>query len=105
MARPFHHPAAEDISIDGILYALSDPSRRDILFNLMGCEGMNCGQACEGLPPSTVSFHFTVLREAGLIHSEKKGVQVVNTARKAEIDERFPGLLHSIFQHHRKHKE
>jgi len=104
MARPLHHPSPRDITLDGVLHALSDPARRKILFKLMGCEGMSCGKSCDKMPPSTISFHYRVLREAGLIHSKKRGVEVINRARKAEIEERFPGLLHTIFQHHKSGK-
>ena len=104
MARALPHPAAEDITLDGILHALSDPVRRDILFKVMGCSGLSCSQACTELPPSTISFHYRILREAGLIHSEKKGVEVINTGRKAEIEKRFPGLLHTVFKHHNSGK-
>ena len=92
----FHHPAMEDISIDGVLYALSDPTRRNIVVKLAACAGINCSQACEELPPSTVSHHHRILREAGLIRSEKKGVEVINSLRRADIDSRFPGLLDAI---------
>ena len=101
MARPLPHPATKDITLDGILHALSDPVRRDILFRLQGCDGLSCSKACAELPPSTISFHYRVLREAGLIRSEKKGVELINTARKAEIDQRFPGLLHAVFVQHK----
>lgn len=96
MARPFHHPAAEEISLDGVLHALSDPVRRTIVAKLMASGGLNCGQACAGLPPSTVSHHHRVLREAGLIRSERCGVEVKNKARVEEIERRFPGLLAAI---------
>ena len=105
MARVFHHPALKEITLDGILHAMSDPVRRNILFKLSGCEGMNCSEACEALPPSTISFHYRILREAGLIRSEKRGVEVINTSRKPEIEQRFPGLLHALFQHHKKSKK
>ena len=52
------------------------------------------------LSPSTISFHTRILLEAGLIYSEKQGVSVINTARKEEIEKRFPGSLHAVFQHH-----
>ena len=96
MARLFHHPATEDISIDGILYALADPTRRSIVAKLATCSGINCSQACEELPPSTVSHHHRILRESGLIRSEKKGVEVINSLRRSDIDSRFPGLLDAI---------
>ena len=102
MAKPFYHPPVKDIKLDGILHALADPSRRRILFKLMGCSGMNCSKSCGKMPPSTVSFHYRVLREAGLIRSKKKGVEVINAVRQTEIEKRFPGLLHTIFRHHKK---
>jgi len=103
MSRSFHHPSGPDITLDGVLHALSDPVRRNILVKLLGCDGLSCSKACEELPASTISFHYRVLREAGLIHSEKRGVEVINIARKAEVEQRFPGLLHSVFQHHHVH--
>ena len=99
MARQFHHPAVEDITIDGILYALSDPTRRSIIAKLSTCAGINCSQACQELPPSTVSHHHRILRETGLIRSEKKGVEVINSLRRADVERRFPGLLDAILNH------
>jgi DNA-binding transcriptional ArsR family regulator len=104
MARPLHHPSAKDITIDGILYALADPVRRGIVLKLLSGEKMNCGKACGDLSPSTISFHYKILRESGLILSEKKGVEVVNCLRKDEVDKRFPGLLDSILKNHRPPK-
>lgn len=101
MAKVFYHPATKDLTIDGILYALADPIRRSMLFRLMQCTGMSNSEAGEDqLSPSTLSFHMRILREAGLIKSEKHGVSVINTVRKEDIEKRFPGLLHTIFQHH-----
>lgn len=96
MARPFHHPSADEIVLDAILYALSDPVRRSIVGKLLASGGMNCGQACAELPPSTVSHHHRILRESGLIRSEKRGVEVLNSVRRDDIDRRFPGLLDAI---------
>jgi DNA-binding transcriptional ArsR family regulator len=98
MARPFNHPAARDISLDNVLHALSDPMRREIVKKLMASASMSCIGACATLPASTVSFHHKILREAGLIRSEKKGVEVINTLRRQDIDARFPGLLDAIFR-------
>lgn len=100
MARAFNHPSAKDITIDGLLHALSDPVRRGIVLKLMNGEGMSCSKACVDLSPSTISFHHKILRETGLIHSEKRGVEVINRVRKDEIDKRFPGLLDTILEHH-----
>jgi hypothetical protein len=37
-----------------------------------------------------------VLREAGVIRQEVRGRQRMVTLRRAELDDRFPGLLASI---------
>lgn len=92
----------KDLTIDGLLYALSDPIRREIIAKLASCDSMSCAKSCAvGLSPSTVSFHHRILRENGLIKSEKVGVTVVNTLRKSELDKKFPGLLDSILKHHK----
>lgn len=102
MARPFTHPSIKEVTIDSVLYALSDPIRRSIVIKLLGCKDMNCSKAaCTELPPSTISFHYKVLRESGLVRSEKKGVEVMNSIRRVEIDKRFPGLLEAILTHHK----
>lgn len=54
------------------------------------------GGTKQAVPKSTLSQHFRILREAGLIRSERRGVEVLNSSRFAEIDARFPGLLTSI---------
>jgi len=52
------------------------------------------------IPKSSLSQHFKVLREAGLIRSERQGVEMHNTSRCGEVDERFPGLLVAIIDAH-----
>ena len=99
--RPLVHPAIEDISVEAVLHALADPVRVAICAELSGpgCKS-NCSAVQEILnepvPKSTLSQHFRILREAGLIRSERRGVEVLNSSRCAEIDARFPGLLTSI---------
>ncbi len=100
MQRPFVHPAAEDVTLESVLYALADPTRLEIVKKLASenC-GMNCSMAAPAdLPKSTQSHHFQVLREAGLIRSERRGTEVVNSLRCAEIDKRFPGVVASILK-------
>lgn len=104
MARSFVHPSAKDFTIDGVLYALSDPVRRNIVATLYNCESMSCSKACEPLSPSTISFHHKILREYGLIRSEKVGVEVINSLRLDELNKRFPGLVESIIKFHRAAK-
>jgi DNA-binding transcriptional ArsR family regulator len=100
MVRSHHHPSFDDLTLDSVLHALSDPTRRDIVVKLLAEGPMNCGDACKTLPPSTVHHHHRILREAGLIRSERKGVEVVNSVRRGDVDRRFPGLLEAILGQH-----
>jgi DNA-binding transcriptional ArsR family regulator len=50
----------------------------------------------KSIPKSTLSQHFKALREAGLIRSERRGVEMQNTSRCIEIDKRFPGLIPAL---------
>jgi DNA-binding transcriptional ArsR family regulator len=54
------------------------------------------------MPKSTCSQHYRILREAGLIVSERRGVDLSSRVRAAELDGRFPGLLASILKSHKK---
>jgi DNA-binding transcriptional ArsR family regulator len=99
--RPIFHPAIEDVSPEAILHALSDPNRAAILVNIMQEGG---GKPCSSvaslgdrvIPKSSLSSHFKILREAGLIRSERHGVEIRNHLRLAEVNLRFPGLVGAI---------
>lgn len=101
--RPLYHPSAQDITVEGILYALSDPVRVQIYAEIAASE---CPRICSNflnidnrkLPKSTLSQHFRILREAGLIRSVRKGVEVQNTTRCAELYDRFGNLVGTIIE-------
>jgi DNA-binding transcriptional ArsR family regulator len=48
------------------------------------------------------SQHYRILREAGLIVSERRGVDLSSRVRTAELEARFPGLLASILKSYKK---
>jgi len=98
----FVHPSTEDITLAGVLSALADPNRLKIVKGLIGqkdCMSCTAAAPCPAMAKSTLSNHFRVLREAGLIQTTKKGVEHQNTVREADINARFPGLLKSILKH------
>ncbi len=103
--RPLFHPSIEDITVEGILHALSDPARVAIYADIVSQE---CAQNCstflrvsnKTIPKSTLSQHFRELREAGLIRGERHGVEVHNTSRCKELEQRFPGLIRAIVSAH-----
>ncbi|MCI2809200.1 ArsR/SmtB family transcription factor [Eoetvoesiella caeni] len=94
--RPFKHPAASELSLERVLYALSDSIRLDIVRHLARVDAATCGELDGGRPKSTVSHHFKVLREAGLVFTKNNGTIHMNTLRRADIESRFPGLLAAI---------
>ncbi len=94
------------MTVEAILHALSDPVRVAIFAEIAGSAcSRNCSnflQVCEQpVPKSTLSQHFKALREAGLIRGERRGVEMHNTPRCAEVDKRFPGLIAAIIKAHR----
>ncbi len=103
--RPLVHPSIENVSVEGILHALSDPVRAAIYAKLASSHG---ARACSSflqisdrsIPKSTLSQHFRALREAGLIRSERCGVEMRNSTRCDEIERRFPGLIAAILNAH-----
>ena len=103
--RPLFHPSIEDVTVEAILHALSDPVRVAIYAQIAGA---SCPQTCSNfvnisektIPKSTLSQHFKALRESGLIRGERQGVEMRNTSRCAEIDKRFPGLIAAIIKAH-----
>ena len=101
----FVHPAKEDITLAGVLGALGDPMRLKILKKLLetGAAGLSCSGAapCAEMAKSTLSHHFRVLRDAGLIRTTKQGVENLNSVRWDDVNERFPGLLKTIMKFQR----
>ena len=103
--KPIYHPSIQDISVEGILHALSDPVRARIFADIVRA---NCAQTCSTflevsdrpVPKSTLSQHFKVLREAGLIRSERRGVELLNTPRCEEINSRFGNLISAVIEAH-----
>ena len=92
------HPDITEIDLPTVLAALADPHRLDTVRRLAACEGMSCSQGmpCDQLPKATRSNHYKVLRQAGLVSTEKRGREVINRLRRKELDTRFPGLLDAV---------
>jgi DNA-binding transcriptional ArsR family regulator len=103
--RPLVHPSIQDITVGGVLHALSDPVRVAIYADIVA---QDCSQNCstflniteKPIPKSTLSQHFRILREAGLIRSERRGVEMHNLSRCQEVEDRFPGLIRTIVNAH-----
>ncbi|MFB7493652.1 ArsR/SmtB family transcription factor [Streptomyces sp. NPDC056161] len=85
------------VSLQQVLEALVDPVRRGVVYQLTRAgEDLSCGTFDAPVSPSTLTHHFNVLREAGVIRQYYVGATKMNTLRGQELEERFPGLLSSV---------
>ena len=98
--RALAHPTQAEMQLDTVLSALSDPVRRQIVGQLGGDASID--QACSAfqlpISKSTSTYHFRVLREAGLIEQRYSGTTILNTLRAADLEARFPGLLRAVLR-------
>ncbi len=90
------HPGLEEIVLSQILYALSDPVRLGVVRQLAEAGEATCAALDGGRPKSTMSHHFRVLRDAGLVRTHTNGPSHMNELRREDLDRRFPGLLAAI---------
>jgi len=93
------HPAREEMELGAVLSALADPLRRKVVRDLTR-EPDGTARACVsfGLPvaKATLTHHFKVLRQAGLVRQVDRGNSRMATLRREDLDARFPGLLDVI---------
>ncbi|MED7948933.1 MULTISPECIES: helix-turn-helix domain-containing protein [unclassified Streptomyces] len=90
------HPSVEEIELGPVLSALADPLRRRVVRELAtGPDGAarTCSSFALPVSKATVTYHFRALREAGLIRQVDRGNSRMACLRRADIEQRFPGLL------------
>ncbi|HWF54776.1 MAG TPA: metalloregulator ArsR/SmtB family transcription factor [Solirubrobacteraceae bacterium] len=97
--RTVAHPIAEQVSLAGVLHALSDPVRLSIVSTLRDGTEVSCGKLDVPVSKSTLSHHLKVLRDAGLTQTRCEGVQRFVSLRHEDVEERFPGLLGCVLIH------
>jgi len=70
--------------------------RLEIVQRLAEVSEASCGELDGGRPKSSMSHHFRVLRDAGLVMTKSVGTTHMNSLRRSDLDARFPGLLDAI---------
>ncbi len=75
-----HHPHAQDITLEGVLYALGDPVRLEIVQRLAANRELCSTDLDLPVANSTLSHHFKILREAGVLHCRKQGTRLYELA-------------------------
>ncbi len=93
---PLPHPELHEIELPAVLHALSDPMRLRIVECLASGEARTCKSFELPVTKSTCTHHFRVLREAGVIRQRVEGTTRLNSLRREELEQRFPGLLGAV---------
>jgi DNA-binding transcriptional ArsR family regulator len=94
--REPHHPSRTELELPAILHALSDPARLEIVRRLAAGKEWSCGTFELGLSKATLSHHFRVLREAGVVRTRPDGRKRLLSLRGDDLEARFPGLLEAV---------
>ncbi len=80
-----------------VLKALSDPTRRRIL-QLLREREMSAGELADHFPLAkpTMSGHFAVLRDAGLVDVQREGTTLVHRLNTSVLEDALRALLESF---------
>ena len=80
-----------------VFKALSDPTRRRVL-QLLQSGPMSAGELSDRFDVSkpTMSAHFSVLKEADLIHAEKVGKSIIYHLKLSVLEEALLGFVQSF---------
>lgn len=83
------------MAIDDVLRALSDPTRREVVRLLSRQGPMTAGELGDRfeLAKSTMSGHFNVLRQAGLVVAERQGTSIVYSASLSVVEEAMASVI------------
>ncbi len=91
-------PGRKELLLTAVLYALSDEVRLGIVRQLAERGEQPCGVFEVDRPKSSLSHHFRVLRESGVVSTRKDGKTLLNTLRREDLNARYPGLLDAILE-------
>lgn len=97
------HPAADEVPLQAVVAALSDPVRQQIVQLLATRDELSTHAVNVALPlsRSTVSQHLRVLREAGVTITRAQDRQRLVSLRRDVLDRRFRGMLEAALSLHR----
>ncbi|GAB2743971.1 ArsR/SmtB family transcription factor [Kitasatospora kifunensis] len=91
-----HHPNRDQICLENVLAALSNPMRLTVVTVLASGGQHPCGSVLSGVSKSTLTHHWRVLRDSGVIWQQPSGRENLLSLRREDLDARFPGLLDAI---------
>lgn len=91
-----NHPDTEQIRLENVLTALGNPLRLTVVRVLAGGGEHACSAVLSGIPKSTLTHHWRVLRDSGVIWQRPYGRENLLSLRREDLDVRFPGLLDAL---------
>lgn len=98
MTRSYQHPTLEEVSLSQVLFALSDPTRLQMVRILASREFVNSLDLAPGMAKSTVTHHTGTLRKAGITNTRPEGRNCWISLRRELLDSKFSGLLEAILK-------
>ncbi|MEU6041667.1 helix-turn-helix domain-containing protein [Actinomadura sp. NPDC047616] len=90
------HPDRDQILLENVLSALGNPLRLRIVRVLAHGGEQSCGSILDGVSKSTLTHHWRVLRDSGVIWQRPSGRENLLSLRREDLDARFPGLLDAL---------
>lgn len=94
-------PAFDELRLEAVMSALAEPLRLTIVRKLLldsDAYDHPCAWFGFDRPKSSLTHHFKVLREAGVIHQRQYGLERRSRLRAEDLNRRFPGLLDLVAQ-------
>ena len=92
------HPDREALRIEDVLAALNHPVRLRAVRRLAASEELTCQEVLPDVAKSGASYHWRVLREGGVVEQRREGRHLRLRLRRADLDERFPGVLDAVIR-------
>ncbi len=91
-------PDIADVTLEGVLKAIADPIRLEIVRKLADGTPQPKADLWDGIDvgKATMAHHFKTLREAGLTSYIIHGRSHDMVLRRPELDAKFPGLLDAV---------
>ncbi|GAA2843700.1 ArsR/SmtB family transcription factor [Crossiella cryophila] len=94
--KDVRHPDTAELTLIGVMSALSDPIRVGLVRVLGDGAERGWGELLAPVAKSTLSHHLRVLRDAGLTWTRQEGTRCFVNLRRADLESRFPGLLDAV---------
>ena len=94
-----NHPDTEQIALENVLLALGNGLRLSIVRQLADGRELSCNALRPAeIAKSTMTHHWRVLRDSGVIWQRPHGRENIISLRREDLNSRFPGLLETLLR-------